>query len=134
MSDFTQKELADAIEAGIRGLDEEYRISITKRITDSLVDIVSAKIPYGHENAINRFRLSQELHMSDRKVRELISKANKQGANIINLGDGKGYFKVSENELDEISEVYWREYARIESIKESVDKFRDLLLAAGRTV
>lgn len=101
---------------------------------DNLMEIVASKIPYGHENAINRFRLSQELGMSDRKVREFISLANKNGANIINLGDGKGYFRVHENEVDEIAEVYWRETARIESIKENLDRLGKILVASGRTV
>lgn len=48
-------------------------------------------IPYGHENAITRKQLEQ-LTRPDRSMRDLIKVARKEHA-IMNLQDGKGYFR-----------------------------------------
>ena len=49
-------------------------------------------IPFGHANAVTRIELVNRTGLSDRSVRELINEARKNGACIINLSDGKGYF------------------------------------------
>lgn len=49
-------------------------------------------IPFGHANAITRAELVSRTGLSDRTVRDLINEAKKNGACIINLSDGKGYF------------------------------------------
>lgn len=55
-----------------------------------MANIVSEIIPYGHENAITRAELATRLGESDRVIRAGINKSEEL---IINLQDGKGYFK-----------------------------------------
>lgn len=51
-----------------------------------IIDVV----PYGHDNAITRAELSCRTGLSDRELRDQINKSKEL---IINLQDGKGYFK-----------------------------------------
>ena len=58
-------------------------------------------IPTGHKNAVSRRWLQTTTHMSDRMVRRLIAEVNKNDCDaelIINLQDGKGYFRPAEDE------------------------------------
>lgn len=58
-------------------------------------------IPIGRENAVSRRWLQSATHMSDRMVRRLIAEVNKNDCDaelIINLQDGKGYFRPAEDE------------------------------------
>lgn len=57
-------------------------------------------IPTGHRNAVSRETLSMITHLSDRKLRDLISECNQNSEDtvIINLQDGMGYFLPDENE------------------------------------
>jgi len=58
-------------------------------------------IPTGHKNAVSRRWLQTTMHMSDRMVRRLIAEVNKNDCDaelIINLQDGKGYFRPAEDE------------------------------------
>lgn len=49
-------------------------------------------IPTGKENAITRSDLVRMLNLPDRKVREMIETARKDGALILNDQDGAGYY------------------------------------------
>ena len=51
-----------------------------------IIDVV----PYGHDNAVTRVELSRRTGLSDRDLRDQINKSEEL---IINLQDGKGYFK-----------------------------------------
>ncbi len=53
-------------------------------------------IPTGKENAITRSDLVRILNLPDRKVREMIETARKDGALILNDQDGAGYY-ISED-------------------------------------
>lgn len=53
-------------------------------------------IPTGKENAITRADLVRILNLPDRKVREMIETARKDGALILNAQDGAGYY-ISED-------------------------------------
>mgnify|MGYP006928125661 CR=1 FL=1 len=80
-------------------------------------------IPTGHKNAVTRQMLSTLTHLSDRKMRDAISEANAKGGPdelIINLQDGKGYFRPAPNE-DNLVRI-WRlqEKSRGTSIEASV--------------
>ena len=58
-------------------------------------------IPTGHRNAVTRETLHALTRMSDRKIRDLITEANKSAPDdvlIINLQDGMGYFRPDDNE------------------------------------
>lgn len=53
-------------------------------------------IPRGRENAIRRADLVARLNLPDRKVREMIETARKDGALILNDQTGAGYY-ISED-------------------------------------
>lgn len=53
-------------------------------------------IPTGKENAIRRADLVARLNLPDRKIREMIEQARKDGALILNAQDGAGYY-ISED-------------------------------------
>ena len=49
-------------------------------------------IPYGKENAVDRFRLMELTGLPDRRVRKLIQEARNNGEMILNAQDGAGYY------------------------------------------
>lgn len=58
-------------------------------------------IPIGHKNAIDRDTLNSLMRMGDRQVRRLIKDINDSGDDtilIINLQDGRGYFRPAPDE------------------------------------
>lgn len=55
------------------------------------MDIVDY-IPFGRENAVTRTQLRIMTGMNDRKIRDKISEA-KRDTVILNMQDGKGYFR-----------------------------------------
>ena len=78
-------------------------------------------IPIGHENAISRETLATVTQLSDRKLRDLISEINQNNDDsqiIINLQDGKGYFRPAEDEdnlvlaWDKIGDSRYKNYRR----------------------
>lgn len=99
---------------------------------DNLIDIVVAKIPFGHENAISRDRLSSEIGITDRKVRLAIAEANKRGIAIVSLDGKKGYFQPET--LDEKYAYCKRERSRAISIFEKLSPIYAELKAAGYKV
>ena len=46
----------------------------------------------GRENAVTRQELASRMGMSDRSVRNAIEDARREGALIVNLGTGEGYY------------------------------------------
>jgi len=54
-------------------------------------------IPVGHENGITRSELRDLTGFSDREIREQIRLESLNGELIINLQDGKGYFKPGDD-------------------------------------
>lgn len=46
----------------------------------------------GRENAVTRAQLVAQLHLPDRKVRNMIEEARRRGEIIINRQDGAGYY------------------------------------------
>lgn len=61
------------------------------------IDILNY-IPYGHENAVTRAELCERTGLSDRLVRRHIEVARIEGHPIINLQDGKGYYRATTRE------------------------------------
>ena len=61
-----------------------------------MLQVVDA-IPYGHENAVTREELKRRTGLNDRMIREEICRSEEL---IINLQDGKGYFKPLPDEID----------------------------------
>ena len=71
-------------------------------------------IPYGRKNAVKRADLVNMIGLSDRLVRKLIEDARQSGVIIINMQDGRGYYRP---EGKEDLEYYIRqEEARAKSI------------------
>lgn len=99
---------------------------------NNLTEVVVGKIPFGRENAIKRDVLAEELGISDRKVRKHIEKARASGFMIVNSGDGKGYYQT--DDLDEISEQYWKDTSRAMAVLSRRKPMREVLKAAGRVV
>lgn len=96
------------------------------------LDRLIAAIPYGKENAVDRFALSERMGLSDRKVRQLIEDARNAGLFIINNSDGRGYYQTTD--LDEMVRNYRQERARALSTLKRLNPMRRALKAAGREV
>lgn len=71
-------------------------------------------IPRGRENAVTRSELVQRLNLPDRKIREMIEGARRDGALIINAQNGEGYF-LSED-VGELKQQLRRNHNRAMSI------------------
>ena len=72
-------------------------------------------IPFGKENAVTREYLSAATGLKDRKVRMLIALARREHP-ILNLSDGKGYYRPTVEEYLEAKQFYNQETARAKSI------------------
>lgn len=96
------------------------------------LDRLIAAIPYGKENAIDRFALSQKIGTSDRRMRQLIEDARNAGLFILNDGDGKGYYQTTD--LDEMLRNYRTDRSRALAILKRQKKMRKTLKAAGLQV
>lgn len=91
-------------------------------------------IPTGAQNAIPRAELRQALGVSDRKMRQLIEDARRDGALILNGQSGAGYFQASPDDLDAIERQYRQDTARALSILARRKTMRRILKEAGRRV
>ena len=96
------------------------------------LDRLIATIPFGRENAVDRFFLSERLGLSDRKTRQLIEDARNAGLFIINNSDGRGYYQTTD--LDEMERSYRQDRKRALSILKRQKALRRTLKAAGREV
>lgn len=80
-------------------------------------------IPTGHKNAISRQSLCIVTHLTDRKVRDEIAAVNANGNPdeiIINMGDGRGYFRPADGE-DALVKAWAKiEHSRQLSVNENV--------------
>lgn len=81
------------------------------------------------ETPKTRKQLCEELDISDRHLRELISKARKYGYSINNTGKGDGYYLSLSK--DEMTQFYRKEYGRAMSILKNLKKLRTQLKAWG---
>lgn len=73
-------------------------------------------IPEGKENAITREELRQRTGLEDRALRDHIAGARRNGALIINLQDGRGYYKPTVKDYREAKHFRDQEYARARKI------------------
>lgn len=89
-------------------------------------------IPRGRENAIRRADLVARLNLPDRKVREMIETARKDGALILNDSSGQGYF-ISDD-IGEIKRQYLQDKHRALSILNRAKHMRRVLKEAGEDV
>ena len=81
-------------------------------------------IPTGHENAVSRQYLRDITGMSDRTMRQDLKSSQ---ALILNLQDGKGYFKPGPGEERLVRAFIRQEEARMRSIQDTVKKAQNFL-------
>lgn len=95
------------------------------------IDIIRL-IPVGKRNAVTRSQLAIMTGMSDRTIRQEISKARRTHV-IINLQDNNGYYQPDMNDASEIAEIrryVAQEESRIKSIGYSLKGARMALRGA----
>lgn len=100
-----------------------------KRVTESEFECISEIIPLGKDNAISRQELCRLTGLADRENRRLIEEARNKGEIIINLQDGRGYYKTED--LAEIKAQYLINNNRAMSILVQQKHLRRKLKAAG---
>lgn len=71
---------------------------------------IETYIPFGRENAVTRTELRRITGKSDRKIREEIEQARREGHIIINNQDGRGYYRT--DDPDEIAKQYRQQRRR----------------------
>jgi len=91
-------------------------------------------IPEGRENAIPRAELRQRTGLNDREMREMIERARRNGYIILNMQDGRGYFRPTPDEIIEIEKQYKQNDRRAKSILVQQKHLRRTLKQAGRQV
>lgn len=96
------------------------------------LDRLIAAIPFGKENAIDRFALMEKMGLSDRNTRRLIEDARNAGLFIINNSDGRGYYQTTD--LDEMERSYRQDRKRALSILRRQKAMRRTLKSAWREV
>lgn len=102
-----------------------------KEVVETYEEIVCF-IPVGRENAVNRRLLREIAGVSDRQIRKLIQEAKEHGVFIINLQDGRGYYRPAEEDLDSIEKQYHQNLSRMISLSKQQKGYRKILKAAGR--
>lgn len=89
------------------------------------MDIVDY-IPFGRKNAITRTRLRIVTGLNDRQIREQISQARRDTV-ILNMQDGKGYFRPLPEEINYVKAHERQESARIMSQIEGLEVERRMI-------
>ncbi len=79
-------------------------------------------IPEGHSKAVNRDYLSSVTGLSDRKVRQLIEEACTREHPILNMQDGKGYFRPLPSEMHLVRLYRAQENRRTLTIRKKVSE------------
>ena len=91
--------------------------------------VVSA-LGVGHDNAVKRHVLARRLGVTDRKMRRMIEAARQEGWQILNDGDGAGYYLATN--LDELERHYRVERARAIKTLYTLKPIRAYLRERGR--
>lgn len=83
-------------------------------------------IPYGRENAVEIDTLCRETGLNNRSVRNLINSARKKSV-IINVQDGKGYYRPTADDVDEVKRWKKQEENRAKEVFSSLSPVRKFL-------
>lgn len=83
-------------------------------------------IPYGHDNAITSNQLGALTGLCSRDIRKIISQA-KRDTLIVNLQDGKGYFKPTKDERELVERYLKQEESRFKTIAWTLRSAREFL-------
>lgn len=89
------------------------------------MDIVDY-IPFGRENAVTRAQLRSRTGIDDRTIRDMIADARRDTV-ILNMQDGKGYFRPLPEERNLVEAYTRQETARLRSIGWSLKSARKML-------
>ena len=89
------------------------------------MDIVDY-IPFGRENAVTRAQLRSRTGIDDRTIRDMIADARRDTV-ILNMQDGKGYFRPLPEERHLVEAYVKQETARLKSIGWSLKATRQML-------
>lgn len=87
-------------------------------------------IPYGHENAITREELARLTHLPDRIVRAKINDLRQHHA-ILNMQDGRGYFRPLESEYALVKLWLGQTRSRARECAQSLNGASEWLLVQG---
>lgn len=109
----------------------EKEASVKQSFSPDIARLLNA-LPWGEKNAVTRAELSRILGMRDRPLRELIERARREGAIIINRQNGRGYYLS--DDLTDIERQYRADRARALSILARCKHMRRTLKAAGMEV
>lgn len=101
-----------------------------REVVETYEELVNL-IPVGRENAINRWALRDKAGVSDRQCRKLIQEAKEHGEVIVNLQDGRGYFKPAAEDIANISKQYHQNLSRMISLSKQQKVLRKILKDAG---
>ena len=85
----------------------------------------------GKEDAITREELRFLTELSDRTIRELIEQERRNGVIILNLQDGRGYYRPAPEDLVDILKQYRQNDSRAKSILVQQKYLRRILKFAG---
>lgn len=93
------------------------------------IDIVKF-IPFGKENAISRDKLAAKIGCTDRTMRDLVNKARKRVV-IINLQDGDGYYRPTDNDMEDVLRYKKQEenraaevFGNLQPVREFIRKYK----------
>lgn len=97
------------------------------------MDIVDY-IPTGHDNGVTMRDLESLTGFSNRDIRKHISQARKEGTIILNLQDGNGYFKPTNDEADYVRKFMKQEHSRAMDVLISLNSAKAWLSDSERGV
>lgn len=86
-------------------------------------------IPYGHDNGISVSELCRRTGLTNREVRKEIHEARKENP-VINLQDGKGYFRPDYDEDSLVAQWITQETSRFVNTIVAVKSARRLVKAS----
>lgn len=88
-------------------------------------------IPFGKENAISRTSLCTVTGLNDRSMRENINRARKRAV-VINLSDGSGYYRPTDDDIVEVIKFKKQEENRAKDVFSNLQPVRKFLQSVGK--
>ena len=86
------------------------------------------------DEPIDRGKLRELAGTTDRECRRMIQKARENGELIVNMQDGKGYKRVTKDDITEIRRQYHSNKSRMISLSKQQKTLRKILKEAGEEV
>ena len=89
-------------------------------------------IPIGKDHPVKREALMSVMRLPDREIRAMIEQERRNGHIIINLQDGRGYYRPAESDFESIMYQYRQNKSRAMSVLVQQKYLRRALKAAGQ--